>query len=190
MFSPSIKLKKILIGGFEDIRKVLDASNSGKDGEDDSEEREGGNEEKEGDDQVDIPAGHEVDFESLENGLNNIAVEKMRVVLCDDTEIIQVAKHYKVDPESRFITLTASKAEFFIEPERFDAWLLRHPKGYFHQFVLTRKYDNKTANLHRLTYECQCAGKKRVRKDRPQGGVAGKSRIDAPGNKQGCGAKT
>ncbi|KAF9898694.1 hypothetical protein BX616_003713, partial [Lobosporangium transversale] len=44
-------------------RKALDASNSGKDGEDDSEEKEGGNEEKGKDDQVDIPTDHEFDFE-------------------------------------------------------------------------------------------------------------------------------
>ncbi|KAF9896806.1 hypothetical protein BX616_006718, partial [Lobosporangium transversale] len=125
----------------------------------------------------------------IENGLNNIVIDKMRGALCDDPEILLSAKHYKIEPESRFKVLNTSRVEFYIQPERFDAWLLKHQRPISTNFVLAKKYDYKVDNQYRLSYECQCAGKKRIRKDRVQGGVTGKTRNRAPGIKQGCGAK-
>ncbi|ORZ16026.1 hypothetical protein BCR41DRAFT_353379 [Lobosporangium transversale] len=113
----------------------------------------------------------------------------MRGALCDDPEILLSAKHYKIEPESRFKVLNTSRVEFYIQPERFDAWLLKHQRPTSTNFVLAKKYDYKVDNQCRLSYECQCTGKKRIRKDRVQGGVTGKTRNRAPGIKQGCGAK-
>ncbi|KAI8595017.1 hypothetical protein EDD21DRAFT_421081 [Dissophora ornata] len=126
---------------------------------------------------VDADVGADVGIEPLKariaEGLNGIVVSRVRGLLFNDTEILDSATHYKVDPDSRFIRLDADIVEFYIHPDRLETWKSTHQRNISTNFVPMRSYDYKVDSQHRLSFECQCAGQNRVRKDRVKGGVSG-----------------
>ncbi|KAG0274621.1 hypothetical protein BGZ97_010480, partial [Linnemannia gamsii] len=111
----------------------------------------------------------------------------MRGILFDDANILHSAKHFKVDPDSRFLRFDEHVVEFYIIPDRFEAWKEGHQRSISTNFVLVRNFKyNDPDNHYRLTFECQCAGKKQVRKESVKGGKSGKTRLRKEGIKKGC----
>ncbi|KAI1316287.1 hypothetical protein EDD11_010130, partial [Mortierella claussenii] len=137
--------------------------------------------------------GHdiEVGVESLKTriaeGLNGIVLSRVRGLLYNDTDITCSAKHYKIDPDFLFIRLDADTAEFYILPDRFEAWLMKHERSISTNFVRKRIYPyNDVDKQVRHTYACQCAGKKALPKGEVKGGASGKPRMRRAGIKNDC----
>ncbi|KAG0376610.1 hypothetical protein BGX24_007468 [Mortierella sp. AD032] len=122
----------------------------------------------------------------IAEGLDGIMLSRVRGVLYDDTDIRDSAKHFKLDPDSRFSSLDENVAEFLIEPDRFQAWRERHQQTIPTKFILSRNYKYPVVDQFRLTYKCQCAGQKEVRKGAVKGGKSGKLRVRKEGIKKGC----
>jgi len=111
----------------------------------------------------------------------------MRGMLFDDANIRRSAKHFKLDPDSCFIRFDENVAEFYLIPDRFEAWKEGHQRSISTNFVFKGNYKyNDPDNQYRLTFECQCAGKKQVRKESPKGGKSGKTRSRKQGIKMDC----
>ncbi|KAG0345453.1 hypothetical protein BG004_003690 [Podila humilis] len=123
---------------------------------------------------------------SFAEGLDGIVLSRVRGLLYDDADIYDSAKHFQLDPDVRFSTMDGNIAEFLIEPERFQVWRERHQQAISTKFVCSRNYKYPVPDQHRLTFMCQCAGQKGVRKDAVRGGKSGKPRIRKEGIKKGC----
>ncbi|KAF9915391.1 hypothetical protein FBU30_002030, partial [Linnemannia zychae] len=145
----------------------------------------------------DIKAENENGIELLKmqimEGLNGIVLSKMHDILYSDLEILSSSKHFKHDPDFPFVRLDAEVAEFFIRPERFQTWLKDHQRRISTNFNFLRRHEyNDPDKQYRLSFACQCAGKKRVHKKSVEGGTFErpakpiKHRIRAPSIKQGC----
>ncbi|KAF9931854.1 eukaryotic translation initiation factor 2C, 2 [Linnemannia zychae] len=129
----------------------------------------------------------------ITEGLNGIALSKVRGILCSDAEILSSSEHFKRDSDFPFVRLDADVAEFFIHPDRFQAWFEGHQRSISTKFNLLRKYEyNDPDQQYRLSFACQCTGKKRVhRKSAGEGNTEKnenpiKRRTRAPSIKQGC----
>ncbi|KAG9060862.1 hypothetical protein KI688_007931 [Linnemannia hyalina] len=122
----------------------------------------------------------------IAQGLSGMVVSRVRGVLYVDNEIRDSAKHFKPDPDSRFIKLDANVAEFHIVPDRFEAWKEKHQRAISTNFVFSQNYKYPVVDQYRLTYKCQCAGQKVVRKDALKGGKSGNPRMRNEGIKKGC----
>ncbi|KAF9310976.1 hypothetical protein BG006_004665, partial [Podila minutissima] len=78
-------------------------------------------------------------------------------------------------------------AKFYLLPDRFEAWRMEHQRRISTNFVQKRTYKyNDVDNQYRLTFACQCAGKKEEPKGGIRGGVSGKPRVRTQGMKSGC----
>ncbi|KAF9926702.1 hypothetical protein FBU30_003778 [Linnemannia zychae] len=126
-------------------------------------------------------------------GLNGVVLNKVRGILCSDAEILSSSKYFKRDPDFPFVRLDADVAEFFIRPDRFQAWLEDHQRSISTNFNFLRKYEyNDPDQQYRLTFACQCAGKKRVHgktvgeETLGKPGKPIKHRVRAPSIKQNC----
>ena len=116
-----------------------------------------------------------------------MVLNKMRGILLYDNHIRDAAMHFKTDPESRFLRLDNDEAEFYIIPEHFEAWREGHQRSISTNFVLRKNYKyNDPDNQYRLAFDCQCAGKKVVYKDRVKGGKSGKPRVTREGIRTEC----
>ncbi|KAF9117301.1 hypothetical protein BGX30_005609, partial [Mortierella sp. GBA39] len=123
----------------------------------------------------------------ITEGLNGVVMSRTRGILSDDAHILRSAKHFELDPDFRFIRLDEDVAEFYIIPDSFEVWMGEHQRSISTNFVQRRGYEyNDPENQNRLTFECQCAGKKRERNDRIKGGLSGKTRMRKQGIKSGC----
>lgn len=114
-------------------------------------------------------------------------LSRTRGVLSRDAHILRSAEHFKLDPNFRFIRLDEEVAEFYLEPCLFEGWMARHQRTISTNFVLLREYKyNDPDDQRRLTFACQCAGKKQERKERVKGGKTGKVRARKESIKTGC----
>ncbi|KAF9433017.1 hypothetical protein BGZ76_009983 [Entomortierella beljakovae] len=139
----------------------------------------------------------------LEEQLNGVVLDRVREILQKDEHILHSMRYYKM--ESPFDVLTPDVAEFFLPHHMLETWIGHHQLHISANFVRERTYNyikpekDKATNQvleqpdipgevkrHRLTYECHCAGKVRIRKERTKGGVSGKTRLRKPSMKQGC----
>ncbi|KAF8936257.1 hypothetical protein BGZ58_004395, partial [Dissophora ornata] len=191
------QIEQLILNVMNELGEYMATTENTKENRDDVDDDEDhGPVSNDGDDCGDVGAdvGADVGIEPLKariaEGLNGIVVSRgVRELLFNDTEILDSAKHYKVDPDSRFVRLDADIVEFYIHPDRFETWRLTHQRSISTNFVLMRSYDYKVDSQYRLSFGCQCAGQKQVRKDRVKGGTSGKSRTRAQGIKRNCPSK-
>lgn len=116
-----------------------------------------------------------------------MVLSKIRALLVGDTDITKSAKHFKLDPDRPFLELEGNVAEFYLLQDTFEAWREKHQRSISTNFVLVKRYQyNDPDNQHRISYECQRAGKKRVHKGNIKGGKSGKPRISGAGIKSDC----
>ncbi|KAF8923760.1 hypothetical protein BGZ47_004525, partial [Haplosporangium gracile] len=162
------------------IAKVEDAE---KDREEDQEDIK--NEDIKNED-IKTEDGIEVLKARIAQGLGGMVLSRVRGVLYNDNDISDSAKHFKRDPDSSFIRLDENVAEFYIVPDRFEAWRENHQRAISTNFVLSKNYKYPVEDQYRITYNCQCAGRKQVRKDVVKGGKSGKTRLRQEGIKTGC----
>ncbi|KAF9209381.1 hypothetical protein BGZ59_010145, partial [Podila verticillata] len=193
------KIEDIVLSALNKIRAYMasadaergqaDEDNQGLDSVETAEQNQGEGYNDNQDHQVKMKS--DVDFESLKaritDELNGVVLSRVRGTLYDDSHILCTAKHYKIDPHSRFIKLDEDVAEFYLLPDRFEAWRMEHQRSISTNFVQKRIYKyNDVDNQYRLTFACQCAGKKQEPKDGVRGGVSGKPRMRKQGMKSGC----
>ncbi|KAF9899470.1 hypothetical protein EC991_008853 [Linnemannia zychae] len=122
----------------------------------------------------------------IAEGLNGIALSGVRGLLYNDPDISDSAKHFKLDPDSRFLGFDENISEFLIHPDHFQLWREKHQRAISTNFVLSRNYKYCVADQYRLSYRCQCAGQKEVRKGTVKGGKSGKPRMRTESIKKGC----
>ncbi|KAG0294158.1 hypothetical protein BGZ96_001676 [Linnemannia gamsii] len=157
---------------------VTEAEVAGKDVEEDQEDiKKGG---------ITTECGVEQLKSRIAEGFDDILLSRMRGVLYADTDICGSAKHFKLDPDSPFSRLDENVVEFLIIPERFEAWKEKHQRAISTKFVCLRTYKCPVEDQHRITYSCQCASQKKVRKDAVRGGKSSKPRLRKEGIKKGC----